>query len=384
MSLRDFLSTHGVPEDDIAAAEEEGPEAVQLLAIDRVLLPGASRYTRGEVVEQVGVELDNANRYWRALGFPDLPDDERAFTDADVEALRTLKELIEQGVIDKEVALQLARVFGQSLSRMAEAQVGAMRARIEEPLRQAGASETEIADAVTSVASAMLPTMDDFVLYTWRRHLAAAAQRQLFFGSDPSAGLETMTVGFADLVGFTAISQQMDERELAGVVDRFESLAYDTIAALGGRVVKMIGDEVMYVTDEPAAGALIAVTLAEVYADDEMMPDVRVGLAMGPVLAREGDYFGPTVNLASRVVNIAYAGSAVASDEIHEALEGDDRFGWKPLRPRRLKGIGWTPLWVLSRPGQGSDRHGLPGEVARRMRARRTRRKEREAAEDDD
>jgi adenylate cyclase len=384
VSLRDFLATQGVPEGDIAAAEEEGPEAVQLLAIDRVLLPGASRYTRGEVVEQVGVELDNAKRYWRALGFPDLPDDERAFTDADVEALRTLKQLIEQGVIDKEVALQLARVFGQSLSRMAEAQVGAMRARIEEPLRQAGASETEIADAVTSVASVMLPTMDDFVLYTWRRHLAAAAQRQLFFGSDPSAGLETMTVGFADLVGFTAISQQMDELELAGIVDRFESIAYDTIAELGGRVVKMIGDEVMYVTDEPAPGALIAVTLAEVYGDDEMMPDVRVGLAMGPALAREGDYFGPTVNLASRIVNIAYAGSAVASDEIHEALEGDDRFGWKPLRPRRLKGIGWTPLWVISRPGEGSDRHGLPGEVARRMRARRTRRKERESAEDED
>ncbi|MCU1451095.1 MAG: pH-sensitive adenylate cyclase [Acidimicrobiales bacterium] len=384
MSLRDFLSTQGVPEDDIAAAEEEGPEAVQLLAIDRVLLPGASRYTQHEVVEQVDIELDNAKRYWRALGFADLPEDEKAFTDADVEALRTLKQLIEQGVVDKDVALQLARVFGQSLSRMAEAQVGAMRSRIEAPLRQTGASETEIAEAVTSVASAMLPTMEGFVLYTWRRHLAAAAQRQLFFGSDPSVGLETMTVGFADLVGFTAISQQLDESELAGIVDRFESIAYDTIAELGGRVVKMIGDEVMYVTDEPAAGALIGVTLAEVYGDDEMMPDVRVGLATGPVLAREGDYFGPTVNLASRIVNIAYAGSAVASDEIHEALEGDDRFGWKPLRPRRLKGIGWTPLWVLSRPDQGSDRHGLPGEVARRMRARRTRRKEREAAEDDD
>jgi adenylate cyclase len=383
MSLRDFLSTQGVPEGDIAAAEEQGPEAVQLLAIDRVLLPGASRYTQHEVVEQAGIELDNAKRYWRALGFPDLPEDEKAFTDADVEALRTLKELIEQGVVDKDVALQLARVFGQSLSRMAEAQVGAMRSRIEAPLRQTGASDTEIAEAVTSVASAMLPTMEGFVLYTWRRHLAAAAQRQLFFGS-ASAGLETMTVGFADLVGFTAISQQLDESELAGIVDRFESLAYDTIAALGGRVVKMIGDEVMYVTDEAAAGALIAVTLAEVYGDDEMMPDVRVGLAVGPVLAREGDFFGPTVNLASRIVNIAYAGSAVASDEIHEALEGDDRFGWKPLRPRRLKGIGWTPLWVLSRPGEGSDRHGLPGEVARRMRARRTRRKEREAGEDDD
>jgi adenylate cyclase len=107
---------------------------------------------------------------------------------------------------------------------------------------------------------------------------------------------------------------------------------------------------------------------------------VRIGMATGPVLSRDGDYFGPPVNLASRIVNIAYAGSAVVSDEIHEALGGDDRFGWKALRPRRLKGIGWTPLWVLSRPGEGSSRAGLPGEVARRMRARRSRR---EAQEED-
>jgi adenylate cyclase len=142
--------------------------------------------------------------------------------------------------------------------------------------------------------------------------------------------------------------------------------------------VKMIGDEVMFVTDEPASGARIAVALAEAYADDETLPDVRVGLAMGPALAREGDYFGPTVNLASRIVNIAYAGSAVASDEVHEALEGHSEFGWKPLRPRRLKGIGWTPLWVLTRPGEGSDPHGLPAEVARRMRTRRVRRRAKE------
>jgi adenylate cyclase len=222
------------------------------------------------------------------------------------------------------------------------------------------------------------------VTYIWRRHLAAAAQRQLYFGSDVTTGTEALTVGFADMVGFTAISQQLDEHELAGVVDRFETVAYDTIAEYGGRVVKMIGDEVMYVTDTPASGAMIAMTLAEVYGDDEAMPDVRVGLATGPVLAREGDYFGPTVNLASRIVNIAYAGSAVVSDDIHEALEDDDRFGWKPLRPRRLKGIGWIPLWVLTRPGEGSSRTGLPAEVNRRMRARRARREQAESDEDEE
>ena len=87
------------------------------------------------------------------------------------------------------------------------------------------------------------------------------------------------------------------------------------------------------------------------------------------------------MNLASRIVNIAYAGSAVVADEIHEELEDDERFGWKALRPRRLKGIGWTPLWVLRRPGEGPSRTGLPEEVARRMRARRARREHAEQEE---
>src|SRR5947208_2308671 len=267
MSLREFLQSQGVPEPDIETAEEQGPEAVQLLAIDRLLVPGVRRYTQREVVERTGVGLETARKLWRAIGFPDVPEDEAAFTDSDIEALATLKQMIDQGVIDPGVALQLTRVYGQSLA---------------------------------------------------------------------------------------------------------------PIADLGGRIVKMLGDEVMFVTDDPAPGARIAMHLAEAYADDETLPDVRVGLAVGPVLAREGDYFGPTVNLASRIVNISYAGSAVVSDEIHAALEGNEEFGWKALRPRRLKGIGWTPLWVLTRPGEGGDPRGLPAEVARRMRARRARRRAKE------
>ncbi len=382
MTLLEFLQSQGVSESEIAAAEEQGEQAVQLLAIDRILLPGEHRYTRTELVDKVGGDLDEARRYWRALGFPDTSDDDRVFTESDAEALNTLKQLIDQGVVDAEVALQLARVFGQSLSRMADSQVATLRSRVEEPLRNAGASDHEVAEAVTAVTAAMLPTIEGFVTYLWRRHLAAAAQRQLFFNADAESGQETATVGFADMVGFTAISQQLDEKELAEIVDRFEDVAYDTVAEYGGRVVKMIGDEVMYVTDDVASGAIIAMTLAEVYGDDERMPDVRVGLAMGPVLTREGDYFGPPVNLASRIVNLAYPGAAVAADEIHEALEGDDRFGWKALRPRRLKGIGWTPLWVLTRPGEGSSRTAIPAEMARRMRARRDRRREHEQEEE--
>src|SRR5581483_10604304 len=121
MSLREFLQSQGVSAAEIEAAEEQGQEFLQMLAVDRILLPGEHRYTQSELVEKVGFDLDEARRYWRGLGFPDLPEGERAFTDSDVEALQTLKQLIDQGVVDPQVALQLARVFGQSLSRMADA-----------------------------------------------------------------------------------------------------------------------------------------------------------------------------------------------------------------------------------------------------------------------
>jgi adenylate cyclase len=131
----------------------------------------------------------------------------------------------------------------------------------------------------------------------------------------------------------------------------------------------MIGDEVMYVTDEPAIAAEIGLTLAEAYGEDEMVSDVRVGLAHGPALVVEGDYFGPTVNLASRIVNIAYVGTVVVSADVRDRLDGDPRFALRPVRPRRLKGIGVTSLWVVRRPDQPGRR--LPEAVVERMRARR-------------
>src|SRR3954454_6756203 len=190
MTLRQFLESQGVPDDDISAAEAQGQEAVQLLAVDRILIPGDERYTQAELVDKVGFDLDVARRYWRGLGFPDIPEGERAFTDSDVEALKTLKELVDQGVVDAEVVLQLARVFGQSLSRMADSMVATLRTRVEQPLRNAGASDHEVAESVTAVTAAMLPTIEGLVQYSWRRHLAAAAQRQLYFGADAATGHE--------------------------------------------------------------------------------------------------------------------------------------------------------------------------------------------------
>jgi adenylate cyclase len=371
--LAALLRQRGVPDDEIARAEAHGRDALVLLTIDRLILPAGRRYTRGEVIARSGVDAEFARRLWRAMGFPD-PGEEPVFTDADVRDLRALQSLTALGLADADVALQMTRVIGRAMAQIADAEVAVTRARVEGQLGD-GSPMDDVGEVVARTAEVLLPALEQFLVDAWRRHLAAAARRQALSAMDSDeAGAPTeMAVGFADLVGFTAISQQLDEHELAVAVGRFEDIAYGAVADGGARVVKMIGDEVMYVGGNLGDAVSIGLNLADLYSEDEMLPDVRVGLTWGSVLARDGDFFGPTVNLASRIVNIAYAGSTVVSESVHEALADDGRFSWKALRPRRLKGIGWTPLWVVGRAGE-RPKASMPADVRRRIHERRERR----------
>ena len=168
-----------------------------------------------------------------------------------------------------------------------------------------------------------------------------------------------MAVGFADMVGFTVLSQHLGDEELAAVVARFEELAHDTVVALGGRVVKMIGDEVMFVVQNATGAAQIGLSLAEAYAGDDLLSDVRVALAVGPVLVKDGDFYGPVVNLASRLVNVARPGTVLISDEFKAALDGEGAPGidTRALRTRTLKDLGRVQMWKLIRAGSepGAD-----------------------------
>jgi adenylate cyclase len=132
----------------------------------------------------------------------------------------------------------------------------------------------------------------------------------------------------------------------------------------------MIGDEVMFVVDSAADAARIGLDLADAYADDELLSDVRVGLALGPVLLREGDYFGTTVNLAHRIVNIGNPGTVLISEELRAALLDlvPDEFTTKPLRPRLLKDLGRVQLWWLGRAGQEADGTGAAADLRRNVR----------------
>jgi adenylate cyclase len=353
--LRRLLLASGATESEIEQARRDG--VVDLLVADRLLVPGDRRYTASDVAEITGVPVEVIRRFWQALGLPVVAEDSRLFGDVDVEAVETFVELVRLGVADVDRAVQLARVFGMSMARIAEAELGATVSTLS--TAATGDDSIDAAVRFAEVSDRSLPAVARLLEFVWRRHLQAATRRAMVHGGRRGVLTVDVTVGFADMVGFTSLSQQLDEAQLAAVVARFEAVAHDTVSSLGGRVVKMIGDEVMFVADAPGDAAAIGLQLAELYASDDLLSDVRVGLALGPVLVQDGDYYGPVVNLASRIVRIADPGTVLVSDELRAALfdgttgvhpdAGD--LAVEPLRPRVLKDVGRVVLWNLHRPG---------------------------------
>jgi adenylate cyclase len=294
------------------------------------------RYTAKDAAARAGIDPVLASRLWVALGFPMAPADEPIYTDEDVEALRYAGELVASGSVEADLLVQLTRTMASSIARIAEAQLEVAVDRA----RRFGAPEPVLVDQEVVDRTPWL------LGYIWRRHAAAAFGRAV-----ESAGHETLSlaVGFADLVGFTAMAQELSEPDLADVVSRFESLAHDTVVQLGGRVVKMIGDEVMFSVDNARAGVEIALSLVDAYGDDALLQDVRAGVAWGDALQLQGDLYGPPVNLAHRIVGIARPRSVVVSESVHDALADDPAFEWRSLRPRTFKGIGRVPVWRVRR-----------------------------------
>lgn len=310
-------------------------------ALERELLGGERRYTRLEVAEKAGVEVEKAQILWRALGFADVGDDNVAFTEQDVEALRAVEGLVSHGVIDGGTQLAMTRAMGQSLARLAEWHVSAITAALD-------GEQATAPDEAVDIAHDLLPVVQGLIGYIWRRHLAANAAR-VFADDRESSSSATLVVGFADLVGFTSLTRQAGEEELAAVIDSFEALASDAVAENGGRVVKTLGDEVMFTADAPVQAADIALDLSERVEAADNLPDLRIGLACGPLLARLGDVYGEPVNIASRLTSISKPGWVLVDRQLHDALADDERFYLKSRRPESVRGFHHLRQWRLRR-----------------------------------
>ena len=292
---------------------------------------------------------ERTQRLWRALGFADVPDDDPAFTDADVTALARLSALIDSGFVDPDAEASIARAMGQSLSRLADWQTDMLAALLARP----AAEGQDVAEAVVRSTEQLLPLMRELQDYVWRRHLAANAGR-LAAPEPGTADRRQLAVGFADLVGYTSRSRGMGGRELGAMVEDFEGLAADVIARHRGRVVKTVGDGVLFTAVEPVDAVEIALSLPEEWAAPDR-PPLRVGAAFGTVLTRLGDVYSPVVNLASRLTSVARPATVLVDQELARQLRGVRDYRVRPLRRVSVRGYDHLQPWLVRRRSAEDD-----------------------------
>jgi adenylate cyclase len=351
------LRADGARDDEIARARAEG--WLPLLALDRALLPGEPVHDVESLAAVVAAEPEQVVGLWRALGFPDVPRGARVFTERDADALRLLFDRyrrfpeIEGDPSFSHIEEQV-RVISGALARIAALESEDVAHGID-TLRDSGLDEDQVATAVTAALD--WDHLAALVDYAHRVQLRAALWRRLArpLIASEDGGSGSLGVAFADIVGYTEMAQELSSDELSLLLNRFEHRVYDVVVRQGARVVKTIGDAVMFV-GLPAAVAQSAVELA---APAEGVPPLRLGVAVGPVLERDGDYFGPVVNLASRLTDAAKPGTVLAGDNVPAALTGTaarDVLICRKLRPRHLRGIGEVPVCSLRARGVIDDR----------------------------
>lgn len=316
--------------------------------VEERLLGGPRRHTADAAAVFADVDVDNLRRLWRAMGFPGVGADTPAFTDGDLLALDRLRALIRDGVLDEDLAVSVTRALGYNAARLVEWQVDALA---EHLARSRGLDQDEAMKQAVDLSTDHLEELEALLLYAWRRQFAAVAGRVLAV-RDPEARSGVLSVGFADLVSYSRLSQRLEERDLALLVDRFGRRSSDVVAAGGGRLVKTLGDEVLFVADTATAAALIGLDLAEAMADDPDLPDVRVGIATGNVISRMGDVFGTTVNLASRLTVLAAPGTVLVDQTTGEAIGGHPGMVLAGARTRAVRGLGLVRPGVVRRRPQ--------------------------------
>ena len=313
--------------------------------LESALLGAPCELDRDEVSAAAGVPELEARALWNALGFPVVAPGEKAFTRRDVEALRTAVALREGGLVDDDTLLVLARSMGQGLARMAEAHVDVFRELA------AGMSVEEASSTALYAAGEVLPQLEQLVVHVWRRQFAAATGRA--FAAAAHDGQPEVAVGFVDIVDFTASTSTWDNATLERMLERFERETALRVTAFGGRVVKTLGDEVMFVADDAVSAVEVALDTVAAHCADDDLPDVRAGVALGPVLERLGDVFGQPVNLASRLVDEARPRTVLVDVELAEALERDGMvdgaYRLKRLRRRSVRGYKALTPYLLRR-----------------------------------
>jgi adenylate cyclase len=292
-----------------------------------------------DAAAETGLEPALIERFWTSIGLP--PSELESLTDEDLEALRYVSSVLAAG-FPLVAFLQLCRVYGQSLSQIADAEVRLFHLYVHEPLMREGVPGLEMAEEMESLARDLLPIASPLMDYVHTRFLHHFVAQDVvghmeteLEDDESAAGRVRVAIAFADLAGYTRFTEEEGEEEALSSVERFVERVTQTLPE-DARVVKTIGDEVMVVGTDVDALADWAVGFVETV---EERPEPRLGINYGSTLYRDGDYFGREVNLASRVVARARGGEVLVTDSVVEAVSAGSRLRFEPIGDVKLKGF---------------------------------------------
>jgi adenylate cyclase len=327
LELLEYLVALGATREELVTYRDELPSLASILAIR-----GSPSVTLGEAIERSGLSEDKLRRLVRAAGFAEPGRDDLVFSSDFADLVATVAEA--EAIFGEEAVLQLLRVMGSTTARLADAVVSAFLVNVEPAVRDEDPVGLSVARANVE-AAALLPFVGKSLETLLRQHLIAA--RRTFLADAVGPGYETrqLSVGFVDMVGSTAMARRLSTRELGAALTEFERLASDTVVSGGGRVVKLIGDEILYTSADARSACGIALAMVQRFADHSVIPQVRAAVASGEVLLRGGDVFGPVVSLAARAVKLAGPGEIVTQPAAAAAAD----VPVEPLGEHQLSGF---------------------------------------------
>ncbi len=340
------LRKRGHSLDEIRAASESGRLAYGFM--EDLFPPRGETRSLEEAAELSGLEPALVERIWTSVGFPAPAGDE--ISDDDLQLLRYIAAALGAG-FPLVAFLQLVRVYGQALARIADAEVRLFHLYVHEPLIQDGVPNLEMAEEMEGLARELLPLASPIMDHVHQRYLqhfldqdiVGHMELEVETGGDLDLGRVRVAIAFADLAGYTRLTEEAGEEEAVDIIERFVEAVQNTLPD-DARVIKTIGDEVMIVGSDASAVLDWAVGFQQLQTE---RPLPRIGIHQGLTLYRDGDYYGRAVNLAARVGARAAGGEVLVTRPLVEAAGSHLEF--EHIGEVKLKGFSESTDLFLAR-----------------------------------
>ncbi|HEX2088831.1 MAG TPA: adenylate cyclase regulatory domain-containing protein [Actinomycetota bacterium] len=335
----------GLPLQEIARAVREGKFSFGFLDLPHYEWSSLAPKTGRDIANETGLSLDFLAALRQAQGFARPPPDEPMRED-EISLLPVLQRALEASVADEADVIRILRVYSDALRRIAEAETHLFHSNVELRALQSGMSERQLTDLAATLSAEFIPLIDQTILTLYRRqrerawiedlvgHIERAVEEAGYrrpLGRPPA-------MCFLDMAGYTRLTEEMGDRAAADLAAKLVGFVEHESLERGGQPVKWLGDGVMFYFKDPAAAVDAALEMVAT-SPQVGLPPSHAGVAAGPVIFQDGDYFGRTVNMASRIAARADPGQVLVSEEVVEAVERGDGIRFEEFGPVELKGL---------------------------------------------